>query len=465
MTAPAASERTWRRNLLPALLAATVGWFVPSPSDAAPRDPLGAESQNVIPPIPCDQGQIDHPLHLADAIQLSLCNNPQTRLQWAAARTAAAQLGTAQGGFIPSLSVSGSSSNNASQTGAAATTRNSSRVIGLSASYLLYDFGAREAGIENARQLLYAANASRDASLQSVYLSTVQAWYAVLSSRASVAAYQAAATAAKTSLDAAIARYQSGSATPADRLQAQTALSQAELNLIQAEGTAATAAGTLMNMMGYSAEHPFELAEQEEARPDAASEQAVGELIAQARGKRPDLQAADAQIKAAEAQLKAARAANMPSFTLTASTSRSLPSNGPTTQSNSVGLAVSMPILNGLKNTYQIRAAEAQLESRVADRQRVANQVALDVWKAYQALLTNSQALRTANDLQDSAEQSERMTLGRYQAGLGNLLDVLNAQSALASARQQRITALYNYQSSRFALTQAIGELDLTQLP
>ena len=85
-----------------------------------------------------------------------------------------------------------------------------------------------------------------------------------------------------------------------------------------------------------------------------------------------------------------------------------------------------------------------------------------DVWKAYQTLLTNSQALRAADDLLSSAEQSEKVASGRYQAGLGNILDVLTAQSALANARQQRVTALYNFQASRFALAQAMGQLDLT---
>jgi outer membrane protein TolC len=102
----------------------------------------------------------------------------------------------------------------------------------------------------------------------------------------------------------------------------------------------------------------------------------------------------------------------------------------------------------------------------VAARDLLANQVALDVWKAYQTLLTNSQSLIAANDLVASAEQSERMTLGRYKAGVSNMsiLDVLNAQSTLASARQQRVTALYNFQASRLGLAQAIGQLDLTQL-
>jgi outer membrane protein TolC len=123
-----------------------------------------------------------------------------------------------------------------------------------------------------------------------------------------------------------------------------------------------------------------------------------------------------------------------------------------------------VPLFSGFKTTYQSRLAEAQIEGKLAERDRLANQIALDVWKAYQGMLTNSQALRSADDLVNAATQSEKMILGRYKAGVGNILDTLSAQSALANARQQRVAALYNFLTSRFALAQAIGQLDLTYL-
>ena len=413
----------------------------------------------------CDRDLINKPLQLADVVQLALCNNPQTRSLWANARAQAATLGVSMSSYLPTLSVSGSGSHNLARTTGQTSTSNS-RSLSLTASYLLYDFGARSANVENAKQLLIAANATRDATLQANFLTAVQSYYALLSARASVASSQIAEDAARESLDAAEARYKAGVATPADKLQAQTALSQATLNLITAQGTERSAQGTLANIMGFDASRPFTLAPVKISDPDPAVEQDIGKLIEQAREKRPDLAAADAQIKAAEAQLEASRAANMPSVSLSASTSSQNTTGAPTTNSGSLSVSVSVPLFTGFRNTYQIRSAESVLEGRVAARDLLANQVALDVWKAYQTMLTDSQALRSANDLVASAEQSEQMTLGRYKAGVANMsiVDVLNAQSALASARQQRVTALYNFKSSRLALAQAIGVLDLTQI-
>jgi len=72
--------------------------------------------------------------------------------------------------------------------------------------------------------------------------------------------------------------------------------------------------------------------------------------------------------------------------------------------------------------------------------------------------------LRTTADLLSSAEQSERVALGRYKAGVGSILDVLNAQSALASARQQRIQSTFNWNINRATLAQTMGNLDTSLL-
>lgn len=414
----------------------------------------------------CQKDKIKGRLALADVVELALCNNPQTRSAWASARAQAAQLGSSMSSYLPTLSGPISLSRSRSEIGPSASD-STQRSIGVTASYLLYDFGGRAAGVENAKQLLVAANAARDDTLQNAYLSAVQSYYAVLSARASVQSYLAAEAAASKSMDAAQARYKAGTATQADRLQAQTALSQAVLNRIRAEGEAANAQGALANAMGFDANQPFDLAPVPESAPDPVAERSMGELLADARRSRPDLLAAEAQIKASEANLAATKASGLPVFSLngTVSQTRSRVAGASSTSyGNSVGVSVSVPWFSGYKDTYRNRAAQSQLESTVAERDRVANQIALEVWKAYQALLTNSQALSAADDLVASAEQSEKMALGRYKAGIGSILDTLTAQSTLASANQQRVAALYDYLASKFALAQSIGQLDLTLL-
>lgn len=438
-------------------------------SAASLEDPLNSERK--ISPAPferqvCKNIDLNRPLSLAEIVDEALCNNPQTRAAWASARIRAAELGGSQSTYLPTLSARLSASRSSSKT--AGVSNNADQTQGtLTASYLLFDFGGRKASLENAEQLLIAANAADDATVQTVFLDAVQAYYTLLSAKSSVEANRIAELSARESLAAAKAKYAAGSATPADRLQAQTALSQASLNLIRSEGDESNARGTLANVMGIPLTTSLQLAPVAKVLPDIVVEKDIGRLIELARERRPDLQAADAQIRAGRASIEAAKASGMPTLSLDASASATAVSNAvgsSNVRNGSIGLTVSVPIFSGFGTTYQIRAAEARLENSIASRDQLANQIALQVWQAYQSLLTNSQAIRTADDLVKSAEQSEKVSLGRYKAGVGNILDVLTAQSSLASARQQKVAARYSWNTARFSLAQAIGLLDLTAL-
>ena len=129
-----------------------------------------------------------------------------------------------------------------------------------------------------------------------------------------------------------------------------------------------------------------------------------------------------------------------------------------------VGVTVNLPL--SPVSTRPTRCAPPRRRSTSGKRSATAsgNQVALDVWRAYQSLTTATQSLRTTADLVASAEQSERVALGRYKAGVGTVLDLLTAQSALAAARLQRIQAALDWFVYRATLAQAVGALDYTLL-
>ena len=415
-------------------------------------------------------------LDLLEVVNLSLCNNPQTREAWASALVQAAEVGVSRASYLPSPSLSVSENRSRLDTEPSVYQRN----IGLSVSYLLYDFGLRAANLENARRLLDAATATQDSTVQAVFLQAIQAFYQTQSSVAALDAASESERAAKASLAAAKARHAAGTATPADSLQAQTAYSQAMLNRISADGNLKIANGALANMLGLDANIDVKLtgaaglvssqdmSDDNDRRTAAihalnSVERDVAALIAEARLKRPDLYAAQAQVDAAKANVDAARAAARPSVSLTASSNQSS-SAGVTQRGSSSGLLLSVPIFSGFAPTYRIRSAQAQVESKNAQLEHLRLQVALEVWTAYQNLNTATQALLTTADLLQSATLSAQVALGRYNAGVGNMLDVLNAQSALAGARQQRIQSSYNWNISRAVLAQAMGSLDANVL-
>jgi TolC family type I secretion outer membrane protein len=411
---------------------------------------------------PCRATVSNAPLTLAEVVDHALCNNPQTRIAWANARAQAAQVGIGESAYLPTLSLSAGRSRNATDAGTRITTHQTNGE--LSVSYLLYDFGGRAATLENARQVMAALAATQDAVMQSVFFSAVQAYYQWCASEAAITAARESERASLESLKAAETRYRIGAGTPADQLQAQTAAAQATLARIQAEGNARIALGILSNVMGLDAQVTPVLAPPVNSTPDATFERNLDELITAAKRARPDLAAAEAQVRAAQAGIDAARAAGRPSISLTAGTGYTDSGLSGTMRSNSIGVTLSIPLFSGFNTTYRVRSAESQLEAKSAQRELIAKQVSLDVWRSYFTLTTSIASVRASANLVASAAASEKVAAGRYKAGVGGILDLLNAQSALASARQQNIQALYNWRIAKAALAQSIGQIGFDQI-
>ena len=358
---------------------------------------------------PCAALNYDNVLNLADVANTALCNNPQTREAWASARVLAAQVGIAKSAYLPA--VSDNVSGNLNWANPESATRNnpySNLGNNIVASYLLYDFGNRNANLENARQLLQAASATQSSTVQGVLLAAIQAYYQVQAGIAALDAARESERASEESYKAAEARYKVGVATPADKLQAQTAFAQATLTRISAEGTLKTAYGTLANVMGLGANQTLKLIAGpafQVPRPASQNiEQDIDALIEQARNRRPDLVASEAQLKAAEAGIEASRAAAKPTVSLFMSNNFQDGSDLTSNNNSAVGVTVSIPLFSGYEPTYRIRSAQANAEVRAAQRDRLRLQISLDVWRAYQSLRTANESVRATSVLVSSAE-------------------------------------------------------------
>jgi TolC family type I secretion outer membrane protein len=430
------------------------------PFETAPLRPPSASAFWEGPRVTCPASlQVPEPLRLADAVDIALCNNPQTRESWANAKARAAEVGVAGADYLPSLDAPVSLER--MQTWNTPSAGGQTQLAGsLSFNYLLFDFGGRDAALEQARQSLLAADWSHNATLQSVLLNAVQAYYQLHATQEAVLSATAAEKASLTSLEATRARQRAGTATRADVLQAQTAYAQAQLDHTQAEGDAATARGILANALGLSAERALTIAQPPDLEAQRVAERAVADLIELARSKRPDLAAAQAQVRAAESSIKVQESAGKPSVFLFGAAGFTQTAPGLDPRTGAIGVLVNIPLFTGYRNTYQIQQAREQLEAQTASRDRLATDVSLDVWRAYQDLRTQGQSLTTAGELVASAEESYNAALARYKAGVGTVTDLLNAQSALAGANLQRIQARFRWNLSKVTLARAIGVLE-----
>jgi outer membrane protein TolC len=323
----------------------------------------------------------------------------------------------------------------------------------------LYDFGARGGRITSARRLLDAAAATAGSVVQQTVLNVVQDYYGVVAGDAALLAARTTEAAWSKSLQVARSLREGGVATLADVLQAETAYDQAVLARVQAERAAISAHGTLAVVIGLPADQPLKL----DAEPVPAEVPALtarmADLMAEAVRQRPDLAAARAARDSAEADVTVARAAGRPSISIQAGRDFVGTSGLANQNYSQVGIYVTVPIFTGFNVGYGVRQAQAALEAREANAEQVRLNVSLDVWNAYYALDSANQQLAATATLLKTAENNQQVAVGRYQSGVGTIIDLLTAQTAAANALQLRISAELGWQVARAQLALALGRL------
>jgi outer membrane protein len=403
---------------------------------------------------------------LAQIVDLALRNNPATRLSWAQARSAASEYGVSRGQLFPTLTLDGSVSRSRSVAIAGRPAGERTQygpLLGL--SYLVIDFGGRAGSIDFSRQTAIAADLSHNATVQNTILQVESSLFNYLATRALRDAERVAVEEATASLNAAEERRRVGLATIADVLQARTARSQAQLALESLEGGVLVAQGGLAVAMGLPANASFEVPSLPDAPPVDSLRfiaQSVDTLLAVATRARPDLAAARVQAAAAAAEVRVARSALMPSISLNANGGYT-GSNNSTFQGQTYTLALGfdLPVFSGFSRQYRVQSASDQLAAASAQADLTRQQIALQVFTAYYNLQTATDRVRTAADLLASATESESVARGRYREGVGSIVDLLIAQSALADARAQEVQVRWQWRGALAQLAHDVGVLGI----
>ena len=433
--------------------------WTPPPAARMPASPDTAP-----PEIPEEYTKPGTTVSLGQVVEVALRNNPNTREAWHVARAAAAEVGSKRSLYYPYADVFGDI-----QRQKTSAVNDQFRFIqttygpSIAVSWLLFNFGGREAEVQEATRFLYAADWLHNAAIQDVVLLATSEYYRYLNAKAQVVARQANLEEARRNLAAAEERHRAGVATIADVLQARTAASQSELALQVVQGQVQVVRGALATAIGVPASVPVDVGELPEELPLDAVQQSVDDLIARAVEDRPVLAAQRFRALAAESRIHAAAIDGLPHLTLDASGNRTFyytPNAHDPFSTNWAGaITLRIPVFRGFDTAYQVQKAREEAEAVKAASERTEDQVIFDVWSSYYALQTAAQGVRTTRDLLASARQSADVAEGRYRAGVGSILDLLTAQSALADARSQEAQARALWFIAMAELAHATGSL------
>ncbi len=471
----------WRRRLVALALAAVAGatraGFPDDPLRTAYGLPASAGQRVAAAGLaPCAAAAPAGALTLLDTVRRALCSSPRTRQAWSEVEAQAATVGIGRSAYLPTanLSTSFGKVNELDQVSGApeldASLHGDSNEETIGLNWVVYDFGLRAANLRHERALLAAAAASQDEAIRAVFIEAARDYFGAEQAQASFNADIETEQAARRSMDAVEVKVGAGVGAEADWLQAKTAYAQAGLKRIRDGENLRDALGLVALAIGLRPGAPLLLAAPGDSVADLPQLNAVADqLIDRALHAHPRIAAAQAKLEAANDAAAAARAAGRPSLAFAAVGDRSdnpvnRVSTRQTIETSSIGLQLTIPLFEGFGRAYRIRRAQAEAEGREADLLEVQQEVSREVWDSYVAVRGSSESLAASKTLLDTATESFNLALGRYQSGVGGVIELLKAQSDLAAAREEDVRARTRWRLSRLQLAASLGSIDFDSL-
>ncbi len=405
---------------------------------------------------------------LPEALATALSRQPQLASARAQTEAAAARAHQARAAFAPqvstSLGYSRSTANGTAKVGSYSFLSNSTDMYnnfsyGLTASYLLYDFGATENQYQAARAAIDAQKEGEKTTALAIALSVRSAYYTARAARTMVAVAREALSNQERHLKQ-IQRFVSvGMRPPIDLYQARTDVANARADLITAENNYETAKATLNQAMGIEGGTDFDVSD--DPAPPVQGEDGMTEpLLDEALKARPEFAALAAQAKAKELSLKAVTAGYWPTVGLSGSYTGSGEELGETGWNFGLGVTATWSLYKGGLTQAQSAELLAGIRDINAQVDSMRQGVRLEIEQARLAVRAAKASLAATADAVAAARETLRLAEGRYGAGVGNILELSDAQLVLTRAEAAAVSAEYNLSSARARLLKALGRAE-----
>lgn len=255
--------------------------------------------------------------------------------------------------------------------------------------------------------------------------------------------------------DAAEKRLRIGDVTKTALLRAESELSGAKSDQLQAQNTLELAIAVLASQVGI--QPPFTL-QPEPARKVEIPE--LDELQKQALFRRAEIKSLKMQKKMASSQISFAQGAFLPSLTVTgayAGADQQPATSSLNRDSFYGGIALNFPLFDGglrKADVSEARVRERQADLRIED---VKKEIAIEVKAAHLELTTQQGILRFLEDQLLFARENYHAVFRQFEVGLANSLDVMDANTLLVSAERKAAAAAFRLQLASLRLKKAAG--------
>ena len=409
-------------------------------------------------------------LTIEDAILIGLDNHPRIKSASERVLSQQAVLGQQMSAYYPLINMtnqyrtSQSSTNGGNDHAADAFTSQASF------NYILYNFGKREGNVQAARETLTATKQDSATTNQDIILAVKQAYYVYLGSQALVKVRQETVRSRELLVRQAQGFYEVGTRAKIDVARAEANLYTAQADLIAAENGVKIAWVTLRNAMGSP-----RLPEQPVAEDSPEVEFSMN--LAGARNvafdSRTELKSFDAQRKASDQLIAVARRSHLPDLILDTSYGRRHVSDQTIDNGNngnkhvntfplqptwSVQLSLNIPIFDGFRTTNRVEETLHNYYNVKAQEEDRRQQIALEVEQSYLRVVETQERIRATDSAARAAKENLDLAQGRYQVGVGSIIEITDAETLYTDAQTTYIRTIYEYKIADAQLARAMGD-------
>lgn len=329
--------------------------------------------------------------------------------------------------------------------------------FGMTASQLVYDFGQSWKRQEAAEAMVEARKDDEQAAEIQVEQNVRVAFFNARAAKALVAVAHETLANFDRHLFQVQGFVRAGARAEIDLAQARTDRANAQVGVINAENGYASAKATLGQAMGIeTSTDVFDVSD--DGLPAVAGEDGtLDSLMQQALRARPEFVSFERQRQSLELTVGSIKGAYWPSLGISTGLTEGGRQLNNLVWNWNAGATLTWQLFQGGLTNAQVDEARANLVGLDAQIETLRQQIRVDVEQARLSVRATKAVLVASDEVVINARERLRLAEGRYATGVGNGIELADAQLALTSALAQRIQAEYNLAAARANLVHALG--------
>ena len=319
---------------------------------------------------------------------------------------------------------------------------------------MLYDFGVTQNQATIKRLDYEAYKTTLNATINDVIYQTKDAYFNLLFAFENRRVAEDTVKKFEMFYNQAKAFYEIGMNPKVDVTIAEVNLSNAKLQLIQADNAVNLAVAKLNNVMGVPFIDKYNVQERLKYQPVDVT---FNKSVEIARDARPELKLAELKVESANQTMKLVKKSYFPTLSVEGQYQR----GGKSWNSNygyNIGGYLNFPTINGMLIKNEIKEARYLYDKEIANAKNTQNSIYLEIQNAYLTLEEKKNQMPVAILGVKQAKENYELSYGRYRVGEASPTELKDAQINYQQAQLTYYKALYQYNSSKAALEKAIGK-------